>query len=325
MDWHLAMMDMFRVYCQCARRVRAADKPLVLIERGLKETFVRTDYHFFMALIFGMVYCTYDAMGLLARQRQRASSKLDIGGVIVHVRRYKSDRDTSIIVLKFETRAWKRLLTKLEVERLAAGYPPFYREQVSIRPDAAVRPIQSEDDVARGGWVVAAGFSRMDPVPLYIDVRPFRRRCSRTESGGVFWRSFERVKAILAGPISEAFPDDDDVKQVLDAVTYMIKIESDSGGMSYISRSPLWGLDMSSLTQEQYAMAVQLYNGPPRVTQEEVDSIREKFQPILGYVLMAAFLGVEKCLKYVKNPGREMERILPQGVDTASELYLLGC
>jgi hypothetical protein len=50
-----------------------------------------------------------------------------------------------------------------------------------------------------------------------------------------------------------------------------------------------------------------------------------KWEPLLHYVLVAAVGGSVICILYFKNPGRELEDVLPMDVLKRAKLYLRGC
>jgi hypothetical protein len=64
----------------------------------------------------------------------------------------------------------RRNLTKAEVEMLLKGYPPWYRETIPTEYGFNIwSPIHSEVDLRRGGWVLAIGMSKIEPMPIYVD------------------------------------------------------------------------------------------------------------------------------------------------------------
>jgi hypothetical protein len=63
-----------------------------------------------------------------------------------------------------------KTLTKNEVEKLMTGYPPFYREKITLEHGPAIDfPIRNDSDITRGGWVIAVGLWKLrEPLSLYI-------------------------------------------------------------------------------------------------------------------------------------------------------------
>jgi hypothetical protein len=313
--WESTMSTLFNNHWPLTRRSLAVPKPDTFIENDLEKSYLLTDYFFIMAFIFCTMRKDCGDWAILERP-------IDFlfGSVRIQVNRELS---TPLFTVLHLEGTFQRSLTKKEVERLIMGYPPFYREKLQIRPGGSitVRPIRSEEDVPRGGWVIAAGFSNTKPVPVYMDVRKHGKRTR----AGVFWKSFERVKAILQGPISQAFPDNDDVQRILAGVTFMLEKETDSGGHSFLSESSISGLDLSTLSQDQYVTAIKIFNQPPRLSSTDLEKLREELAPILGVTLKAAFLGVHNCFVYMKNAGRELNVMLPEGLHSTSKVYLQGC
>ncbi|KIJ49126.1 hypothetical protein M422DRAFT_777654 [Sphaerobolus stellatus SS14] len=216
-------------------------------------------------------------------------------------------------------------LTKNEVECLLRGYPPFYRETIEHNGFYVQWPIRTEADIARGGWIIAIGLQtkQIEPIPLYKDVL----REATGECGMVFWRSIFRVQEILETNFVPAYAGR---SIVIHAALMAIR---HSVGEHTLASIPLescgelpWEASQPpSLSYSQCILAMEVFNQSPYLSGEQLDQLRLKTEPILPGVLYAAVKGVERCVKYIREPRRELEDLIPPWLDGIEYLYIKGC
>lgn len=226
-------------------------------------------------------------------------------------------------------------LTKGEVDCLMKGYPPFYRETIYCGIYQIASPIRNRDDVARGGWVIGVGlsgghslgFEKLQPTAVYWDnVEYCNHRTGTVRRGGVFWRSFDRVLDILENNINKIFPTDADVQAVMDAIAYMIRTESQSGVEACFNESKIPSeATIASLNRSECILAMNIFNRSPNIPENELLALKAEIEPILRPMTAAAYFGVRHCIAYLKNSGRELNRILPQLLMDEELIYLEGC
>lgn len=275
--------------------------------------------HSFLAtsvkVIYAYILCTIDEVSV--KPRRDRPQVFDFGGICI---KPTLDPTSGEVLVHIIGSKIQRNLTKHEVECLLDGYPPFYREYMTCNNFFVPSPIQSIEDVARGGWVIGVGLSSTEPILIYMDTL----RDSKAKRGTVFYRSFIRVKAVLVNNIQPLFPDDKNVQATINAITYMIEEETQSG----VERA-LQGSDMASeaklLSQPECILAMRIFNDSPRLDSVALDSLRQEITPILFPVLKAALEGVTTCIAYVKNPGREMDMMIPKLLEDAESVFVQGC
>jgi len=185
-------------------------------------------------------------------------------------------------------------------------------------------PRQSNDDsyVKRGGWVIGVGLARNDAesVPVYWDAVRYK---GMTRRGGVFWRSFDWVHAVLEKNILPLFPHNKNVNATIDAIAYMIREETQSGAPSWVVGSDI-GKTARELYRPECLQAFGIFNQSAPLPESLKDTLRSEVEPILFEVLSASFKGVERCLGYMKNSGRELYRMWPELLKQQSELFYVA-
>ncbi|CAA7265503.1 unnamed protein product [Cyclocybe aegerita] len=220
---------------------------------------------------------------------------------------------------------WNHSLTAHEIKCILEHYPPYYRKTLYYHHRPIPSPIRSFEDVKRGGWVVAVGLTKCEPVPVYMDILddPINNR------GAVFWRAIRRVKAIIQNNIQPLFQEPGEAKDicaVMRLLDYVLEEMTDSGLGGIIVGSRLVDPDaLERLTVDQCQQAIQIFNNSPRLDTEGLERVRETLSPILLQVLCGIYWGVHLCIICVKNPGRELNRILPEVLIDEDRFYLQGC
>lgn len=205
-------------------------------------------------------------------------------------------------------------LTKEDIDGILRGYPPFYREFISLKHGPKVpHPIQSTDDIPRAGWIVGAGLSEDPPFPFFIAANTW-------SAIDQFNKAMKRTLDVLEQNIAEQFPDDDNVENVIRAVRYMINNQTESGVERYIPGAEVPGGEFNHLNGKQCAFAMRIFNNFTPLSDEDVVQLR----PILAPVLNAAFQGVYTVMRYIKNGERDI--VLPSLLKNRSRaIYLKDC
>lgn len=212
----------------------------------------------------------------------------------------------------------QRTLAKNYIERLLGGYPPLLKDPRSTN-------LFKDGDERRGGWVVKIG---LDPVckeedtflAIYHDCVCYKHR-----RGHVFWRSMDRVRLMLTEVWAAAFADDpassEDIAIAILALELISERETESGVEHLFDLS----VPTRPLTDQERSRIISHFNGPPLMAASQRARFKLDWEPLLRYVLVAAVRGSTRCIAYFKNPGRELETILPMDVLSSSDLYLRGC
>ncbi|KIM38520.1 hypothetical protein M413DRAFT_447749 [Hebeloma cylindrosporum] len=220
---------------------------------------------------------------------------------------------------------FQRNLTILEIDRLLRGYPPFYREVLSCNGMRVPSPIRTDRDVSRGGWVIGAGLSFTNPIPVYVDT--FHK--GSTVRGEVFWTALTRVKAVLENNIRLIYLDDASISQRINAVinglTHIINEKTDSGLDHACEDSGLMSYTARILTQEECIRAMRIFNESYRLDNDGLANLKRRLQPMILEVLKAALMGAKACIAYVKDPGRELDSIIPAILVNSERVFLQGC
>jgi hypothetical protein len=212
-------------------------------------------------------------------------------------------------------------LTKQDLDGIIRGYPPFYREFISVQhgpinsvhPGPKVpHPINSADDISRAGWIVAAGLSKEPPLPFFFDVDNVGDKS--------FYKAMKRTLDVLEQNIAEKFPNDIIVYVVVKAVKYMVQSLTGSGVERYLPGLGVPGGELDQLNGKNCAFAIRIFNNFTPLSDEDIAQLR----PILAPVLNAAFQGVYIVMQYIKNGGRAV--ILPALLrNPLQTIYLEDC
>ncbi|KAF8158504.1 hypothetical protein B0H34DRAFT_709144 [Crassisporium funariophilum] len=191
-------------------------------------------------------------------------------------------------------------LTVQEIDLLLKGYPPYYRKTLVCFGMNVPSPIKTDADVQRGGWIIGVGLSDMLPIPVYMDTM----RAPSEDRGTVFWRSIARVKAIVENNIRPLFPDERAARNIQATI--------------------------NGLNQGECIQAMEIFNDSPRLDAAGLQLLRTKLPTsLLLPVLHAALRGAEACVVYVKNPGRELDTMIPELLmpldSDTKKIFLRGC
>jgi hypothetical protein len=212
-------------------------------------------------------------------------------------------------------------LTKHEIQMMLLGYPPYYREKVTVSHGPCLpHPIRDARDIKRAGWINAAGLSTIPPLALYI--RPPVDNHIPFYTGTGFGDALIRVRDVLQDVILKKFPNDQNVLNVISAIKYMVSSGTGSGVENHgMPRSGVPGGALNQLNGEQCYFAMKIFNDFEPLTADQETRLR----PILAPVLNAAFLGTLRVIEYIKDTG--MQLILPPLLleHRHKPVYLMGC
>jgi hypothetical protein len=267
------------------------DKPqCLLLSRGL----LYIDANVIRAFIIMAAKADY-----LPRRQRPDAKDLDFAGVAINrqIIKRKKENEPDIIVLHLQG-ASQRTLSKSHVQRILDRHPP-------LSQDPWQRCIFSDSDLRRGGWIAAIGLDEgwndeVSFLPIYVDSVQFNGK-----RGGLFWRSIDRIIAMLSNVwllVFQSTPGGYKVKQALTALTHMREEETDSGFTKLFHVSFL----ESPPTKLQQRQIIDYFNGEPTLGYSDFAQFRQDWEVLLDAVLVAVVLGTSRCVAYVKNPGREM-------------------
>lgn len=217
----------------------------------------------------------------------------------------------------------QRVLTKTYVERMLDGYPPLLKD-----PTGTI--VLKAGDERRGGWVAALGFKQVYQerdvfLPYYYDCVQYVDHKYGDKRGRVFWRSLDRVRRILVEVVAKAFTQDAAAKRDIDiaikALKWMRQEETESGIEDFFDIP--W--PNQPLQPQEEAKIVKLFNGSPLIAASKESSFRSEWSSLLHWILIAAVFGSERCIKYFKNPGKELEHHLSMEALRTADVYFRGC
>lgn len=238
---------------------------------------------------------------------------------------------TAYIVVPHDIRLGKgRLdLTKEEMDLLLCGYPPWYKHPLPLLNNRSVlHPIKNADDILRGGWIIAIGFSKIDPIAS--NFMEFRiGRISRILRFVAVEQAFNRVLHCL-GNLTKAFPNEDDARsayKLMTAVLDYLRDDEDKANVSmlgsifqhsdlgtnlgrwfypYPSKGPV---DFTlGLTDNQVITAMEVFNHYDPLSGDEIKDLR----PVLQSVLLGALTGVYFVCWGLLRDLRSKEEFLPE-------------
>lgn len=185
-------------------------------------------------------------------------------------------------------------LTKGDVIGITVGFPPWYRETLTLLGPSAGRqvpnPIKRYSDVARAGWIIGIGLSDVEA----LEAAPRFKLLGE--------KPMKRLHDILNDKILPAFPEES-IRSVLAAVTHMMVNHTDSGAIIRLrDENGNWvdnRTEVKRFSPENAEFAMALFNTPPTVplTDGEVTRLR----PILLQVLSTAFEGACEIAQAFKN------------------------
>ena len=185
-------------------------------------------------------------------------------------------------------------LTKGDVNGISTGYPPWYRETLTLLgspPGIQIpSPISTYRDVNRAGWILGVGMSETPPLEAAHLSELFMTR------------PITRLRNILSDKLLPAFPQEN-VRVVIAAVDLMLAELTESGVFIKLFDASGNLVDLrkecEKFSQADATFAIAIFNSPPNIslTADEIT----KIQTILLQILSAAFRGSSFVVKALKN------------------------
>ncbi|KAK6821898.1 hypothetical protein PG987_014723 [Apiospora arundinis] len=219
-----------------------------------------------------------------------------------------------------ELRHFRPNLSKLEVQCLLEGYPPWYRESFkTIHNISLPFPIRDARDISRGGWVVAVGLMDQNleaqkPLRIYRcpdePAEPGWRNNGRT-----FRMAIVRCRDHIVRHIRPHFVDEGSVEAAIIALNYLIE-ERTGSGMPWGSLSkkelipPLRGSDCRFVMRH--------FNEYKALT-DPADVAR--YEGIMMPVMSAVVHGAYAVVQYLKDVGTEL-KLPTELTNFQQEIYL---
>lgn len=175
----------------------------------------------------------------------------------------------------------QRNLTKKTIEGILEGYPPWYRESLSLgHGRVAPFPIQSSKDLARAGWVIAVGLGKgiEKPLPFHVDYEKLNDK------------PIKRVWEILKYKLKPHFPTDANLEAACGSVYYMWREQTPSGSMLKFTEDLKreW-FKKTTLNEDARRFAIAIFNDYDVLAEQEKDTLKQ----ILFPVIIAAVSGVQ--------------------------------
>jgi hypothetical protein len=281
--WEKVMGVIFnRSWVSATRRAKCPKKPETL---DFNRRYVLTDARTILAAFI----CS------LVKEDNRVGSYRDELRCGKTVLRFHEDGGICVAHFTGQFREENSRLTKEDLDGIIRGYPPFYREFISVEHGPKVpHPIQSTDDISRAGWIVGAGLSKDPPFPFF-----FATDIAADQS---FYKAMKRTLVVLEQNIAEKFPNNANVEAVVNAVRYMVVHHTGSGVERYLPGREVPGGALDQLNGKNCAFAIRIFNNFTPLSDEDVVQLR----PILAPVLYAAFKGVYTVMQYIKNGDRHV-------------------
>ncbi|KAI3324364.1 hypothetical protein HD806DRAFT_66423 [Xylariaceae sp. AK1471] len=234
---------------------------------------------------------------------------------------------TTVAHVRGRCRDIRKALTKIELERMLSGYPPWYREKFVTRAKHEVPfPISDEKDIPRAGWIIAVGLmddnhKSQKPLALYRasnepDEPAFR------QNGGIFRQAVARCRNHIRDRIAPHFPGDQDVADALTALTWLIEQLTGSGmPEGELGRDSHHAARVvPNLRYSDCVFVCKNFNAF-----EALDAnAQARLAPILFPVMAAAVHGAYAVVQYLKDDGMEL-KIPPELLPLDREVWLRDC
>jgi hypothetical protein len=274
----------------------------------LQKEFLCVDWNTIRAFMFMAIDKDYQVNAL------KNGKDIDQGKIKLRFQLMKRRNDVRMLLVHIHG-SLQRTVTKEHMLRLLQGDPPLLR-------DPRTYSISTDADLKRGGWVVALGLDNnlsVDTafVPIYMDTIEYSGR-----RGGVFWRSIDRVSEIVEENFLPSFPASRTaIVSALQALEYMKTRETESGVDGIFSIAT----QRPPLSPQECQDVIDVFNGPPKLSAQEREALERKFASMVEDVLIAVVRGTRLCVSYCKNPGRELDRMIPKDILEFNEVYVCGC
>lgn len=222
-------------------------------------------------------------------------------------------------------------LTKLELELMLAGYPPWYRQAFRTHgegfelsfPLSTSPPNMS--DVSRGGWIVALGLMQGNdifkyPLTFYTcsgDPESPRWR----ENGLVFRKAIRRCLDHINRNIQPHFLGEDEVATAVEALTYMLREGTGSGvdSCSILKNGTTNLRTMAPIMPRAHCeFVMRNFNEYKPLELEHITMYKGVLLPAMAAVVQGSY----EVVQYLKDYGTEL-RIPAYLQDLKQEVYLV--
>lgn len=315
-----------RAWTDNGRQKRRVSKPEIL---SLSEDFMRIDFRVLMAFIISTIGCNKSPGSLmwgLSTYTEKDEFVLDVGGA-ERVEMKAQDGKPVVHLFAERCRPWRpsgetdtRSWTKAEIENLLSGYPPNYSATIRLHNrDAVAFPINSMEDIQKGGWILAVKLGNIDTaLPFYFESQAptnYHRKAT-------FQRATEWVKEIVKEPLTNAFPGDRNVRAASKALVSLC------GGQEYVDcllqDSDLNENAPDDLNGENAAKAMEIFNRATRMTRSQIAILKADAEPILISLLSAAVFGTREVLRFEGNCVNFNAK-LPSTLRPSSKIFVRDC
>ncbi len=224
-------------------------------------------------------------------------------------------------------------LTKHEMDKMTAGYPPFYREVFQVEPlaPAIPNPIDTLRDAhVRGAWIIAAGIARdiHMAMPIYFDPLPSGSHdsvdpCSAFGKPNSPLTRVIKTLELINNAFSASANDQKNIQAVITAISGMHRSGTNSRTFRLLEGTGLANEVPITLSAQQCNFVLSLFK--KNVTEKSILSITDKIQlePILFQVLYVAFWGTYKVVRFYKSNYNRVR--IPDLLKKHDVVYLRGC
>ncbi|KLU81172.1 hypothetical protein MAPG_00267 [Magnaporthiopsis poae ATCC 64411] len=225
--------------------------------------------------------------------------------------------------------ARRKDLTKNEVESMLGGYPPWYRDTFTTRAKASLAfPIRSENDISRGGWIVAVGLMDSDlpsqsPLAVYCCPRGTEPDKPDFRGNGVIFRAaVARCRDHIAKHIQPHFSTDNNVCAAIVMLNHLIIEKTGSGIPSPGDFSKTWrsSQGLPHLRGSDCRFVMNDFNAYQTLGDADV----ARYRPILLSAMAAVVHGAYEVVQYLKDTGVEL-RLPPELENLDREVFLKDC
>jgi hypothetical protein len=319
-----------RAWTNKDRQKRRITKPNAL---PLGEDFIHIDFIILMAFIISTIGCN-ESLGSLTLgfstytvYTEKYEFIFDAGGVErVEIKLHEQNLIGHLFAER--CRPWTpsgekdiKPWTKVEIENLLNGYPPFYSTMITLQNGKTVPfPIHSMEDVQKGGWVLAVKLGRVDTaLPLYFESQPPMSDPSRKPT---FQRATEWVREIVMEPFTKAFPGDTNVRAASNALISLCN------GQEYVD-CKLEGSDLNegaahTLDAGDAVKAMDIFNRPTRMDTSQRADLKADAETILVPLLSAAVFGTRDVLRFERKCV-DFKAKLPPTLRPSSKIFIRDC
>ncbi|KAK8880194.1 hypothetical protein PGQ11_001488 [Apiospora arundinis] len=212
---------------------------------------------------------------------------------------------------------FRSTLSKLELQSLLEGYPPWYRESFTTIDNIKLPfPIRDARDITRGGWIVAVGLMNLS-LDTQKPLRVYRSTGdpSKPGWGDAFRMAIVRCRDHIIRQIYPHFTNDCAVEDAITALGYLIATRTGSAmpwGTLDGRRAtpPLRGSDCRFVMQHFNDYSA--LTDPADVT---------KYSRIIMPTMVAVVRGAFEVVQYLKDVGTELE-IPPELIHFQEEIYI---